>query len=160
MLGDTSSGVGLGDVSVVFEPLRLLILIDDSRGWCARVVPSMKEMLEQRGFDVDVHRVGDGPVSVDGYRGMLLGAPTFGLGIGNVAPSETFVRYVEAIEGLDEMQIGVFTVYPVRPGDSLQRLKGLVLRVGARFVAWHGFHLLRPGRGAHVLPTECMVRIR
>jgi len=64
------------------------------------------------------------------------------------------------MDGIEEVHIGVFTVYQTRPGDSLQRLKGLVLRVGARFVAWHGYPRWDVSRGEHVLPAECMVRVR
>jgi hypothetical protein len=71
-----------------------------------------------------------------------------------------FAAYVESIEGLDEVSMGVFTVYAARPGDALQRLKGLVLRTGARFIAWHGYPRWNLGKGAHVLPAECMVRVR
>jgi hypothetical protein len=82
------------------------------------------------------------------------------MGIRERAPSEEFADYVETIEGLDEVQIGVFTVYALRPGDSLQRLKGLALRVGARFIAWNAYPRWDLTKGAHVLPAECMVRVR
>ena len=143
-----------------FEPIPILILIDDARGWCAKVVPGLTEMLANRGFHAKVHRMQDGPVEVAGYRAILLGAPTFGFGIRSRAPSEDFAAYVEALEGLDELSIGVFTVFASRPGDSLQRLKGLVLRTGARFIAWHGYPRWNLSKGAHVLPAECMVRVR
>ena len=124
------------------------------------VVPGLAEMLTHRGFEVRTHRIQDGPVQLDGARAVILGAPTFGLGIRSRAPGEDFVQYIEAIEGIDEVQIGVFTVYQTRPGDSLQRLKGLVLRVGAEFIAWHGYPRWDLTRGEHVLPAECMVRVR
>ena len=117
-------------------------------------------MLENRGFVPDVHRMQDGPVMIGDHRAVLLGAPTFGLGIRERAPTDEFASYVEAIEGLDETSIGVFTVYATRPGDSLQRLKGLVLRTGARFIAWHGYPRWNLSKGAHVLPAACMVRVR
>jgi hypothetical protein len=145
---------------VPFEPIPLLILIDDTRGWCSKVVPGLKEMLNNRGFETTVHCMADGPIQLDGHRAVLLGAPTFGLGIRERAPTEEFAAYVESIEGLDEVSMGVFTVYAARPGDALQRLKGLVLRTGARFIAWHGYPRWNLGKGAHVLPAECMVRVR
>ncbi len=145
---------------MAFQPIPLLIIVDDERGWCMDVVPRLVEMLTHRGFDVRSHRMQDGPVTLDGVRAVILGAPTFGLGIRSRAPREEFVEYVEAIDGIDEVQIAVFTVYQTRPGDSLQRLKGLVLRVGAGFIAWHGYPKWDPSRGEHVLPAECMVRVR
>jgi len=120
----------------------------------------MVDMLSNRGFETTVHRMADGPVDLTGFRAMILGAPTFGLGIRDRAPTDQFSAYVESIEGLDEVSIGVFTVYATRPGDALQRMKGLVLRTGARFIAWHGYPRWNLEKGAHVLPAECMVRVR
>lgn len=145
---------------VPFEPIPILILIDDTRGWCSKVVPRLVEMLSNRGFVVTVHEMSDGPVKLNGARAVLLGAPTFGLGIRERAPNDQFAAYVEAIDGLDEVSMGVFTVYATRPGDALQRMKGLVLRTGARFIAWHGYPRWNLEKGAHVLPAECMVRVR
>ena len=124
------------------------------------VVPRLTELLENRGFVVSVHRFQDGPVGLDGHRAVLLGAPTFGLGLRNRAPSADFTAFIESIDGLDEVQMGVFTVYQAWAGDSLQRLKGLVLRVGSRFVAAHGYPRWDLTKGEHVLPAECMVRVR
>ena len=124
------------------------------------VVPRLSELLEHRGFAVSAHRFQDGPCHLDGHRAVLLGAPTFGFGLRHRAPTDGFTEYVEAIEGLDEIQMGVFTVYQAWPGDSLQRLKGLALRVGARFVAAHGYPRWNLTKGDHVLPAECMVRVR
>ena len=143
-----------------FQPIPILILIDDARGWCAKVIPELKTLLENRGFIPEVHRMQDGPVNIGPHRAVLLGAPTFGLGIRERAPTDEFANYVEAIDGIDEVSIGVFTVYATRPGDSLQRLKGLVLRTGARFIAGHGYPRWNLRKGAHVLPAECMVRVR
>lgn len=143
-----------------FEPLPLLILIDDTDGRCGRVVPRMTALLEHRGFVVTTHRVQDGPVDVSPYRGIVLGAPTFGVGLKDLPPTEALADYLDGIEDIDEKPIAVFTVYPVWPGNALERLKGLVLRLGAPFVAWHGFPMSNLDKGDHVIPTECMVRIR
>jgi len=120
----------------------------------------MSESLSNRGFVPAVHRMQDGVVALNGARAVLLGAPTFGLAVRDRAPTDQFAAYVEAIDGLDEVSIGVFTVYATRPSDSLQRLKGLALRTGARFLAWHGFPRWNLSRGSHILPAECMVRVR
>ncbi len=143
-----------------FEPLPLLILIDDTGGRCSKVVPRMKALLEHRGFIVSVHRVSDGPVDVRPFRGIVLGAPTFGIGLKDLPPTDALADYLDQLEDIDEKQIAVFTVYPAWPGNSLERLKGLVLRLGAQFVAWHGYPLTNLEKGEHVIPTECMVRIR
>ena len=150
---------GLGfDLS--FSPIPLLIVVDDTRGWCMRVVPKMKSMLEQRGFLVTVHRMQDGPVALDGHRAVIIGAPTLGAAIRDRPPTDAFADYVESICGLDEVQMGVFTVYAWRTGDAVQRLKGLGLRVGPRFIAGHAYPRFNLDRGAHILPAECMVRVR
>jgi flavorubredoxin len=143
-----------------FTPLPLLVLYDDTRGRCGPIIPRLVEMLEQRGFEVDTHRIEDGPVDIDRYRGVVLGAPTFGLGVRDLPPTDALTEYLESLDGIEEKQIAVFTVYNVWPGNALERLKGLVLRVGARFVAHHGYSRLHPEQGDHALPTECMVRIR
>ncbi len=143
-----------------FEPLPLLILFDDDGGRCGQVVPRMKELLEHRGFVVSTHRVQDGLVDVSEYRGIVLGAPTTGMGLKDLPPTDALADYLDEIEDIDEKQIAVFTVYPVWAGNALERMKGLVLRLGARFVAWHGYPLSDLSKGEHVIPAECMVRIR
>ena len=145
---------------MAFEAIPLLVVVDDAKGWCSRVVPDLKTMLENRGFEVDVHRMQDGPVALDGHKAVLIGAPTFGAALRTRPPTDVFAAYVESIEGLDEVQMGVFTVYGVRTADAVQRLKGLVLRVGARFIAGHAYSRWQPEKGAHILPAECMVRVR
>lgn len=123
-------------------------------------VPRMSDMLAHRGFEARAHRTQEGPVELADASGVILGAPTVGLGIRSRAPNESFVEYGESIVGIGEVHMGVFTVHQARLGDSLQRLKGLVLRVWARFVAWYGFPRWDVSRGEHVLPAECMVRVR
>ena len=69
-----------------FEPIRILILIDDTRGYCSRVVPRMKDLLRKRAFQVDVHRK-DGPVDIDAYKGIILVSPCLGWPLkGSVPP--------------------------------------------------------------------------
>lgn len=143
-----------------FQPLRLLILFDDDQGYCASVIPRMKRLLEDRAFVVDVHRVQDGPVDVGPYRGIVLGSPVFGAGIRGVGPTLALTDAVEALPDLDGKKVATFCVYPLRPGTTLARMKGMVLAKGADFVASWGYWLARPEPGEHMLPTECMVRIR
>lgn len=143
-----------------FRPLRLLILFDDTRGYCGRVVPRMKEMLEQRAFLVDVHRIQDGPVDITPYAGLVIGTPVFGLGIKGVGPTPALTKFIEDLEDLDEKKVALFCVYELRPGTTFDRMKGLILEMGADFVAAHGYWLLRPCHQEHIIPAECMVRIR
>lgn len=143
-----------------FEPIRLLILFDDARGYCGRVVPRMKELLEHRAFDVDVHRIQDGPVDIAPYKGLVIGSPCFGLGIKGVGPTPELTAFLEDLNDLDEKKVALFSVYEAGLGTTFDRMKGLVLSLGAEFVAAHGYWLLRPHHDEHVIPAECMVRIR
>lgn len=143
-----------------FKPLRLLILIDDSRGWCGRLAPRMTELLEHRAFVVDVHRIADGPVDIGAYRGLIIGSPVTGLGIRGAGPTEALSDYVDGLPDLDEHKVALFCAYYTRPGNTFDRMKGMVLARGAQVVATHGYWLLQPQRNEHVIPAECMVRIR
>ena len=144
-----------------FTPIRLLILIDDQKGYCGRVVPRMKEMLEDRAFEVDVHRIQDGPVDVEPYRGMIIGSPAPGVSVKGTAPTpalDTFVR--DSLPDLDELQIAVFIVFDVHPGSSMDRMKGMIFDKGAELVATHEYGLFRLDIEDHTIAAECMVRIR
>lgn len=143
-----------------FRPLRVLILIDDDRGRCSRVVPRMRELLEHRAFLVDTHRIQDGPVDITPYKGLIVGSPCFGFGIKGVGPTEALTRFVAELPDLDGVKAAVFCVYELSPGTTLDRMKGMMFEKGADFVAAHAYSLLRPSRGEHILPTECMVRVR
>lgn len=143
-----------------FSPIRLLVLYDDARGYCGRVVPRMKELLEHRAFVVDTHRIQDGPVDIAPYSGLVIGSPVFGLGIKGVGPTAALTTFIEGLSGLDEKRVALFCVYETRPGTTFDRMKGLVLQQGAEFVASHGYWLLQPHRDEHIIPAECMVRIR
>ena len=144
-----------------FEPIRVLILIDDTRGYCAKLIPRMKLLLEQRAFVVDTHRIQDGEIDITPYKGLILGSPCFGLAIKGVGPTEELVQYVQQfMPDLEEYGVAVFCAYEARPGLTLERMKGLVKGCGGTIVAAHGYSILRPKRGDHIIPTECMVRIR
>lgn len=143
-----------------FRPLRLLILIDDEHGYCSRVVPRMKELLEHRAFLVDVHRIQDGPVDVSPYRGLIIGSPSYGFGIRGAGPTQALQDFVAALPDLGGVKVAVFCVHRLRPGVTLDRMKGMIFEKGADFVAAQGYTLHRPELGEHILPTECMVRIR
>jgi hypothetical protein len=127
----------------------------------------MKSLLEQRAFLVDLHPVKTGsdstadPLDLKPYAGLVIGSPVTGLGIKGAGPSNVLADFVrDRLPSLDEHKVALFCVYPVRPGLTFDRMKGMVLDKGADVVGAHAYSLLRPQHGEHVLPTECMVRIR
>lgn len=144
-----------------FSPIRLLILIDDARGYCGRVVPRMKEMLEDRAFEVDVHRIQDGPVDIEPYRGIIIGSPAPGISIKGGAPTPALDAYVrDELPDLDEHQVALFIVFELHPASSMDRMKGMIFDKGAELVATHEYGLLRMDTEDHTIAAECMVRIR
>jgi hypothetical protein len=147
-------------VTVPFVPKKILILTDNAKGYCGKVVPSMVEMLEARAFIVDTHEINDGPVDVSSYSGIVLGSPVYGMGLKGVGPTPALTEYVtHSLPDLDDHKIAVFCVYEVRPGMTLDRMKGMTYEKGAELIAAHGFWVGRPMRGAHIIPAECMVRV-
>lgn len=142
-----------------FQRLRLLIAYDPEHGLCERVIPRMKELLLNRAFDVDVVTFGEG-ADLTPYRGLILGAPVRGLGLRGDQPSEAFQKFVAESDGLDEKRVALFSVYSFVPGRMLARMRELVEARGAQVVVSTAYHRFRPQEGEHVLPAECMVRIR
>ena len=51
-----------------FTPIRLLLLFDNQRGYCEKVIPRMREMLERRAFSVDVHAIQDGEIDIEEFK--------------------------------------------------------------------------------------------
>lgn len=147
---------------MTFRPLRLLIAYDDARGLCGRVVPRLKTLLEDRAFGVDAITIGDAPPQPDlsAYSGLVLGTPALGLGLRGVGPSPRVTRFVESLGGLEEIKVAIFCVYELRPGYTLRNTRQLVLDNGGQVVAAQPYWALRPAQDEHVLPAECMVRIR
>lgn len=141
-----------------FKPLRLLIAYDPALGLCRAVVPRMKEMLEERAFDVDVVELGDDPVDVGPYKGVVVGNPVPGVRASE--PTAKVQRFLAEAEDLDEKKVAVFCVYGLRPGRVLDRMKGLAIERGAEVVVAHAYSRLKPQEMEHVLPAECMIRIR
>ncbi|MCB9743219.1 MAG: hypothetical protein H6741_14355 [Alphaproteobacteria bacterium] len=146
-----------------FKPLRLLIAYDPEGGLCARVVPRMKQLLEDRAFEVDVMEITDDPQPVDLYEcaGLVLGTPAFGLGWRGVGPTERVARWVKAqADELDEVRVAVFCVAQTRPGWTLRNTRQLVRDLGGEVVCSQAYAAWNPSHEEHVLPAECMVRIR
>ncbi|MDP6933102.1 MAG: hypothetical protein QGG40_09305 [Myxococcota bacterium] len=143
-----------------FVPLRLLVLYDDARGYCGRVVPRMVQQLQQRAFEVDTHEIGQGAIDIGSYQGLILGSPVYGFGLKGVGPTPELISMVEGLEDLEDHRVAVFCVYELHAGTTLARMRGLVEQLGGTFVAGREYWALRPEQGAHILPAECMVRIR
>lgn len=140
-----------------FKPLRLLIAYDPAGGHCGVVVPRMKALLEERAFAVDVVELGGGPVDLGPYRGVIVGSPT---GVRALEPSDAVTAFFAGAEDLDEKKVAVFCVYPVWPGRVLDRMKGLAMEKGGVVVAAQAYSRWKPDAREHVLPAECMIRIR
>lgn len=143
-----------------FRPRRLLIAYDDTRGWCGAVVPRMKEMLEERAFQVDTCVLGGEVPDLEPFHGVILGAPELGLGLREPALPESIARFIASAEGLDEKKVAVFSVFGGLPGRLTQLIRAKVVETGAEVVAEYAYWRLRPQGGEHVIPAECMIRIR
>lgn len=143
-----------------FSPRRLLIAYDDTRGLCGAVVPRMKQMLEERAFVVDTFVVGGAAPDLAAYHGVIVGAPTLGAGLRPAAVPAAVVDFLTAAEGLDEKKVAVFTVFTALPGTMTDALRAKVQELGAEVVAAYPYWRLRPDGGEHVIPAECMIRIR
>ena len=143
-----------------FTPLKLLLAYDNQRGYCGRVVPRMREMLEHRAFAVDTLVLDgqDPDVDLESYDGLVLGTPASGLGPDG--PTDRVKAFLELLEDLDEVRTAIFSVYDLRPGTCLDAFAELVLDLGGEVIAGHAYALWRPALREHVIPAECMVRIR
>jgi aspartate-semialdehyde dehydrogenase len=145
---------------VPFRPRRLLIAYDDTRGWCGAVVPRMKQMLEERAFSVDTLVLGGEIPDLEPYHGVILGAPDLGPPMREPVLPESVAKLLAEGEGIDEKKIGVFTVFGLLPGRMSQLLRAKAAETGAEVVAEYAYWRLRPQGGEHVIPAECMIRIR
>lgn len=143
-----------------FKPIHLLVAYDPARGHCASVVPRMKQMLEVRAFVVDVHELGSGDVDLEPYRGVILGTPLPGRGLRRFGPTAAVEQFIKTAEGLDEKKVACFCVYELGFGTTLDRMRNLLLERGAEVVAEHAYWKLRPDAGEHIIPAECMIRVR
>jgi len=147
---------------VPFSSPKLLLAYDDADGLCATVVPRLIELLQDRAFEVETLVIDDAPKALDlyDYQGLILGTPSYGLGIRGAGPSERVTRFVQAQDDLDEVRVALFCVYQVRAGHTLRNTRQLVKDSGGEVVCTHAYAKMRPEHDEHVLPAECMVRIR
>lgn len=143
-----------------FKPIHIAIIYDNTRGLTGRVVPRMKEMLEQRAFTVDIHEVGSGPFDPEKYAGLIIGTPVTGLAIRGAGPSDKIRHFIEELPTLDEKPVAIFSVYELRQGMTFDKMKNVLFEKDITFVAEHAFWFLNPNKGDHIIPAECMVRIR
>lgn len=143
-----------------FTPRRLLIAFDDTRGLCGAVVPRMKQMLEERAFRVDTLVIGGDVPDLEPYQGVIVGAPVLGAGVRPASVPPAVAGFLESAEGLDEKKVAVFSVFTALPGTMTEALEQKVGELGAEVVARYAYWRLRPSSGEHVIPAECMIRIR
>ena len=144
-----------------FKPISLLIAYDDTRGMCGSVVPRMKQMLEDRAFRVDTLALGGAPPpDLEGYAGIILGAAVLRVGARPSSVPASVLAFLDAAEALDEKKVAMFSVYTAWPGTMVEALKQAVGERGAECVAEYAYWRLKPEWGEHVVPAECMIRIR
>lgn len=140
-----------------FKSKRLLLTYDDVGGTCGRVVARMEQMLRDRAFDVTHLPLAQAPTDLSGFDGVVLGTPVSLRGRG---PSAAVLEWVARAEGLDERRVAIFSAFWAVPGRALTELRGKLTELGVEVVAEHAYWLVRPEDGNHLLPAECMVRIR
>jgi flavorubredoxin len=140
-----------------YQPKPLLIVYDPAGGGCERVLPRLSQMLEDRGFAVTRAPVGEAPTDLEGVAGVVIGTPTTLRGRG---PTAAITSWLARAEALDEKKVAVFSTFWGLPGNALGELRAALAAAGAEVVAEHAYWLVRPEEGEHVLPAECMVRIR
>jgi len=145
-----------------FRSKSLLVVFDDEGGLCGTVVPRMVEMLEQRAFEVETLELEGAVPEIDAedYDGLILGSPATGLGIKGAGPTGRVREFLDAIEDLDELKVALFCVYQARPGRTLDNMSALVQERGGELVASMAYWVRNPTHDEHVIPAECMVRIR
>ena len=86
---------------MAFTPLKLLVVYDNARRFCGRVVPGMIKALEDRAFEVDSFSLDEisGALEIEDYDGLVLGIPVFGSGRDG-GPSEAMVSFVKGLGDL------------------------------------------------------------
>lgn len=117
----------------------------------------MARMLEDRAFLVTVAPLAEAPADLEPFAGVVIGTPVSLRGNG---PSAAVLEWVGRAAGLDEKKVALFSAFWVRPGESLPTLRQRLAELGVEVVVDHAYWLVRPEEGEHLLPAECMVRIR
>ncbi len=68
--------------------------------------------------------------------------------------------FLEALDGLDEKKVATFTVFTALPGTLTDVLTAKIAELGAEVVVSYAYWRIKPDAGEHMIPAECMVRIR
>lgn len=140
-----------------FQPRRILVTYDPAGGRCAAVVARMRQMLEDRAFEVTVAPLAEAPADLEPFAGIVLGTPVSLRGNG---PSAAVLEWVGRASGLDEKKVALFSAFWALPGEALPKLRARLAELGVEVVVDHAYWLARPAEGEHLLPAECMIRIR
>jgi len=144
-----------------FSPLKLLVVYDNARGYCARIAPELVSGLVDRAFLVDAFSLEDVPQSVnpEEYDGLIFGFPIFGSGRDG-SPTDAIVEFAKSLGDLDDYRVAIFSVHQIWDGPSLLRFKAVLEDQGADVVCSRSYWSFRPDHRNHELPAEIMVRIR
>ncbi len=140
-----------------FTPRRLLLTYDDTGGRCGAVVARMERMLVDRAFAVTVTPLAQAPTQLDAFDGVILGTP---VSLRRDGPTAAVLEWIDRAEGLDEKKVALFSAFWLRPGTALPVLRARLAELGVEVVVEFAYWLGKPEDGDHVLPAECMVRIR
>lgn len=145
-----------------FTPLPLLLATYTPTGRGDAVLAGLVGMLEDRAFVVTRVALGRDPVPDPAtFRGVVLAVEDPGLlGLrdhGPPAPAEAFLRDTP---GLDAVPLALLTLHRLRGGQLGGRLRTLAESRGVRIAVVHAMRVGAPHRDAHVVPAECMVRMR
>jgi hypothetical protein len=147
---------------VPFTPLPLLLVTHTPAGRGDAVLDGLVGMLEDRAFVVRrVPLATATPPDPAGFRGVVLAVEDPGLlGLrdhGVPAPVEAFLRRTP---GLEAVPLAILTLHRVRRGPLGEALRRAAEARGVRIAVVHAMREGAPERDAHVVPAECMVRMR
>ena len=150
---------------VPYRRRQVLLVYDASGGLVEQVLERQVEMLADRGFDAELLRL-DGAVPDDldfdpeEWDGLIVAVPVSGSGLRGGAPSPVVLDFLDACEDLDELRVALLAVYRLKPGKALEALEEKVAELGGEVICSHPLWLMRPTHEEHVVPAECMVRMR
>ncbi|GEM_PF-1227307 len=150
---------------VPYQRKRVLVVFDGEGGLVEQILDRQVEMLEARGFDAELLKLsGSVPDDLDfdpeEWDGLIVAAPVSGTGLRGGAPSPLILDFLDACDDLDELKVAVLTVYRLQPGKALEALEEKVGELGGDVICAHQLWLMRPTHEEHVVPAECMVRMR
>ena len=125
------------------------------------MVPNLVTQLEDRAFVVEALALTEArDHGLSAYAGLVLGCPVPGVGLRRHGPSVLVEGWLQAQTELDQVRTALFSVGRLQAGHTLRNTRQRVRDLGGEVVITHHYSLLRPSHDSHVLPAECMVRIR